>query len=204
VLICNAGIKNPSYLITQQKFEQQFQVNYLSQFLLVNLLMPSLESTEGARVLFTTSISAEKAGINRLDKFMAIAVVKESTYDGEESYRESKLAQMAMSKYMADVHPNLLFASVYPGAVSTNLLNRNYGEWFKIVTFPFVVIAIALGLIKTAKKGIATFMHLIQEPSFESGTYWFDNKQRMPNSILNNTAYLKEVYEQSKKWTGLT
>lgn len=204
VLICNAGVKNTPYLVAQQKFEQQFQVNYLSQFLLVNLLMPSLENSTGAKVLFSTSISAEKATIRQLDKLMAIALIKESAYDGQESYRESKLAQMAMSKHMAGVHPNLLFASVYPGAVSTNLLNRNYGEWFKIVSFPFVAIGMAMGLLKSAKKGTATFMHLIDEPTFESGTYWFNKKQRMPNSILNETAYLKEVYEQSKKWTGLS
>ncbi len=204
VVVCNAGVKNTPYLVTQQKFEQQFQVNFLSQFLLTNLLMPSLKNSTGAKVLFNTSIGAEKATIRQLDKLMAIALIKESAYDGLVSYRESKLAQMAMSKYMAGVHPHVLFASIDPGAVSTNLSNRNYGELFRILTLPFVGLALATGLLKGPQKAISTFVHLIDEPTFESGTHWFNKKQRMCNSILNDADYLKELYEQCKKWTGLS
>jgi NAD(P)-dependent dehydrogenase (short-subunit alcohol dehydrogenase family) len=204
VVICNAGVRDTSYLVTQQKFEQQFQVNYLSQFLLVHLLMPSLNNSTGAKVIFNTSISAEKATINQLDKWMATAVIKESAYDGLLSYRESKFTQMAMSKHMAELFPNILFASVHPGVVNTNLLNRNYGEWFRIASFPFVALAMAIGLVKSAKKATETFVHLVEEPTFESGTYWFNKQQRLPNGILNEKEYLKQIYEQSKKWTGLS
>lgn len=203
VLICNAGIMDAPYLLTQQKFEQQFQVNYLSQFLFSNLLLPNIEKGTEPRVIFTTSMLALKGKISDIERLKAIAVVKESAYNGWESYRESKLAQMAMSKHMSTLNTNIKFATVHPGVINTNLFYINYGEWLKVLLYPFWLIGMLLGVFKTTAKGAETIVYLATEPTFDTGTYWTNKKQQAQNPIVEQTAYLTQLYEQSKKWVGL-
>ncbi|XP_006823712.1 polyprenol dehydrogenase-like [Saccoglossus kowalevskii] len=45
VLVCNAGIALPPKELTEDGFEKQFQVNYLSHFLLTLQLLPLLKSS---------------------------------------------------------------------------------------------------------------------------------------------------------------
>jgi NAD(P)-dependent dehydrogenase (short-subunit alcohol dehydrogenase family) len=203
VVICNAGVMNVPYLLTQQKFEQHFQVNYLSQFLLVHLMLPSLMNSDNPRVIFNCSKSVENAEINDIERLKAIALIKESAYNGTQSYRESKLIQMLMSKFMAGVFPEVSFASVYTGPVNTNLITRVYGEWFRILSLPFIGLAITLKLVKTPKKAAETFAYFVNEKTIESGKFWEGTKQKHFNTLDNEAGYLKDAYEQSKKWVGL-
>ena len=51
LLINNAGIMNTPFSITVNGFEEQFQVNHLSHFLLTHLLFPALTAATVARVV---------------------------------------------------------------------------------------------------------------------------------------------------------
>ncbi len=51
VLICNAGIAWASNLITKDGFNTVIQVNYLSHFLLTNLLLDKLKHSRSSRIL---------------------------------------------------------------------------------------------------------------------------------------------------------
>ncbi|ODM91828.1 hypothetical protein Ocin01_14856 [Orchesella cincta] len=60
LLLNNAGIVSPSYEVTQDGYESIFQVNYLSHFLLTNLLLPRMRDTavkknESCHILNTSS-----------------------------------------------------------------------------------------------------------------------------------------------------
>ena len=63
-LIENAGIMIPPFSKTEDGFESQMGVNYFSHFLLTNLLMPTLNKTDGARIVTTSSIAHENGRID--------------------------------------------------------------------------------------------------------------------------------------------
>ena len=59
VLMCNAGIMTTPFVLTDDGYESQFQVNYLSHYYLTMLLVDKLKaSPDGARVVNISSISA--------------------------------------------------------------------------------------------------------------------------------------------------
>lgn len=55
VLICNAGIAWAPELLTEDGFSTVMQVNYLSHFLLINLLMEKLKECRPSRIVFVAS-----------------------------------------------------------------------------------------------------------------------------------------------------
>lgn len=56
LLINNAGVcAPPDFTTTEDAIEQQYQVNYLSHFLLTRLLIPRLASTPDSRIINLTS-----------------------------------------------------------------------------------------------------------------------------------------------------
>jgi len=61
LLINNAGTINLPYAQTVDKFERQFQLNYLGHFLLTTLLLPRIKATskfssEACKILYTSSM----------------------------------------------------------------------------------------------------------------------------------------------------
>jgi NAD(P)-dependent dehydrogenase (short-subunit alcohol dehydrogenase family) len=55
VLICNAGIAWAPNLITKDGFNTVIQVNYLSHFLLTNLLLNKLKQSRPSRIVYVAS-----------------------------------------------------------------------------------------------------------------------------------------------------
>jgi NAD(P)-dependent dehydrogenase (short-subunit alcohol dehydrogenase family) len=55
VLICNAGIAWAPNQITQDGFNTVIQVNYLSHFLLTNLLLDKIKQCQPSRIVYVAS-----------------------------------------------------------------------------------------------------------------------------------------------------
>lgn len=104
ILVNNAGIRHNRLIITDDKIESHFQVNYLSHFLLVHLLLPLMsKSIHPIRVIHVSS-SAHKFGI--IDKSAYNIHVKNtnsSIFDNiqgvrlEGVYGDTKLMQVMFS-----------------------------------------------------------------------------------------------------------
>jgi len=99
VLINNAGIgSGPSDGSNRREskdgFELTFAVNYLSHFLLTNLLLPLLRGSTPARIVNVAS--AGQAPIDFDD------VMLEHGYDGWRAYAQSKLAQIMFTFSLAE------------------------------------------------------------------------------------------------------
>ena len=61
VLMCNAGIMTTPFTLTGDGFESQFQINYLSHYYLMMLLVEKLKANpDGARLVNISSISVKK------------------------------------------------------------------------------------------------------------------------------------------------
>ena len=99
VLVNNAGIGSgpsdgPNRRASKDGFELVFAVNYLSHFLLTNLLLPLLRGSAPARIVNVAS--AGQAPIDFDD------VMLERGYDGWRAYAQSKLAQIMFTFSLAE------------------------------------------------------------------------------------------------------
>lgn len=89
VIVNNAGIalmRDPVRHISKDGYELHFQVNYLSGYLLTELLLPLLEKSPAPRIVNVASISAEP--LNFADLMLA------TDYSTWRAYGQSKLAQV--------------------------------------------------------------------------------------------------------------
>tara|TARA_B100000809_G_scaffold39367_1_gene34460 strand:- start:7785 stop:8699 length:915 start_codon:yes stop_codon:yes gene_type:complete len=134
-LIENAGIMIPPFTKTEDGFESQFGVNYLSHFLLTNLLMPILGKTEDARIVTTSSI-AHKTGFIDFDNLNS-----ENSYSKMEAYRQSKLACLIfayeLQRRLTEAGSNVIALSSHPGVSKTNLF-YNLPKLIQLLTSPLV------------------------------------------------------------------
>ncbi len=198
-LICNAGVMNTPYQVTQDGFELQFQTNFLSHFLLTHLLIDNLNQVDNPKVINVCSASAEKGRIDNLAALERISRVAETAYDPMTSYRESKLAQeiSVMEFSRREAYRHIKFSLIHPGVVNTPLFYRKYGLWYKAVMIPFVYLGYVLGLFKTPQQGAATSIFLSENDAYESGRYWHRQKNLQPNPIAQDQTYSQAVWEWS-------
>jgi NAD(P)-dependent dehydrogenase (short-subunit alcohol dehydrogenase family) len=119
VLVNNAGILNPDQKerrVTGDGYELHFQVNYLAGYILIDMLMPLLESTAPSRIV---NVASGQTPLDFDDLML------EKNYDGLDAYRRSKNAQIMMTFAMADnlrnreITINALFPS---GLMNTDMV----------------------------------------------------------------------------------
>ena len=104
VLINNAGIalmNDPVRRLSQDGYELHFQVNYLSGFLLTDLILPLLDKGNSPRIINVASISAAPLDFDNL--------MLQQDYSPGRAYGQSKLAQVM---YTADLSKKLLARNI--------------------------------------------------------------------------------------------
>lgn len=206
-LICNAGIMNPPYRLTEDGFESQFQVNYLGHFLLTNLLMDALLRSKRPRLISISSLSSEKATCNTAEEFIALGRCSADDYVPITSYRESKLAQVI---FTAEAHRRyhalgLTTSAVHPGVVNTDLFYRALPGWTKQILSPVIWLGYRSGRLRTPSQGAATAIYLATQPNgVMGGQYWADLKEpRTPNIRMQDEQLGKELWNSSAKLVGI-
>jgi NAD(P)-dependent dehydrogenase (short-subunit alcohol dehydrogenase family) len=198
-LICNAGVMNTPYRLTVDGFETQFQVNFLSHFMISHGVIDNLQKSETPKLINVCSASAEKGQIDSLEELRRISTISEDEYDAMTSYRESKLAQQVSVIEFArqGQYQKIKFSLIHPGIVNTNLFYRNSGNLYKIVMLPFVYLGYVFGFFKTPKQGAETSILLSETDGYESGLHWTKQKQLPPNPITENLEYSRELWNWS-------
>ena len=198
-LICNAGVMNTPYRLTVDGFETQFQVNFLSHFMISHGVIDNLQKSETPKLINVCSASAEKGQIDSLEELRRISTISEDKSDAMTSYRESKLAQQVSVMEFArhGQYQKIKFSLIHPGIVNTNLFYRNSGTLYKIVMLPFVYLGYVFGFFKTPKQGAETSILLSETDGYESGLYWTKQKQLPPNPITENLEYSRELWNWS-------
>ncbi len=180
VLVCNAGIMNARYRVTENEYESHFQINYLSHYLLTRLMLPYLRESPIARLINVTSMMGEKASSSSVNDFEKIAHIGKDKYSSLRSYRESKFAQMLMTRYLDKLYSDFLFtAAVHPGFVNTDLFYRRIPDASRPLIKPFEWLGYVLGVLKTPYKGADSTIWLAAEKDdLPSGKYWRERKIR--------------------------
>ena len=121
VLVCNAGVMATPFALTQDGFETQFETNYLSHFLLFQLLKPALLASStpefNSRVIMVSSES-HRAGEVRFEDYNF-----KDGYHPMKAYGQSKTATIYMASTIDRRFgtKGLHALSLHPGLIRSNL-----------------------------------------------------------------------------------
>ncbi len=194
VLVNNAGVVRLRRTLTADGFETTFQVNYLSHFLLTNLLLDVLKRSAPSRVVNTSS-AAHFGGHIRLDDLGL-----ERGYGVLRAYSQSKLAQVLFTRALARrlEGTGVTVNCLHPGAVATNMWGSPLGP------FSFLGKASRLVLIST-EKGAATPVYLATSPEVGEVTGKYFNRGHVRNSSAesNDDALSEKLWTTSAALVGL-
>jgi retinol dehydrogenase 14 len=188
VLVNNAAVVEGSRVVTKDGLEEVFVVNYLSQFLLTNLLLDTLKASAPSRIVNVTS--SVHAHIDFDDLQM------EKGYNAIRSYGQSKLAQILFTQELAKRLSGLGVSAncVHPGAVRTHL-----GDEGGLVG---IGIKIARPFYMSPEKGAETLIYVATSREVEgiSGKYFHKKKER---PVPFDERDSKRLWDVSMKLSGL-
>jgi len=188
ILVNNAAVVEGHRIVTEDGLEQVFVVNYLSQFLLTNLLLDTLKRSAPARVVNVTSSVHAHLDFDDLQL--------EKGYNSIKSYGQSKLAQILFTHELANqLKGSRVTANcVHPGAVRTHLGDEGglVGIGIRLLR-PFYM---------SPEKGAETLIYLATSPEVAgvTGKYFYKKKER---SAPFNPEDEKHLWEVSLKLSGL-
>jgi NAD(P)-dependent dehydrogenase (short-subunit alcohol dehydrogenase family) len=194
VLLNNAGVARPLRSTTIDGFEMTFQVNYLSHFLLTNLLLPILKKSAPSRIISVSSVAHYGGHLNFDDLQM------EKGYGVMRAYSQSKLALVLFTHELArrlqgtGVTANCL----HPGAVATNI----WGEWLGPAAFLGKVTRL---FMLSPEKGAKTQVYLASSPDVEgvSGEYFEFHGKKESSAESYDQRLAERVWDVSAKMVGL-
>ncbi|XP_038048264.1 dehydrogenase/reductase SDR family member on chromosome X-like [Patiria miniata] len=175
ILVCNAGIAFVKQEYTEDKYESQFQVNYLSQLLIVLHLMPLLRAGAPDSRIVLLSSEAHKGGKLDLDNMQG-----RKSFSRLTAYASSKAYMVMAAHFLARrlEGTEVSTFSIDPGLVDTNIMN-NFSD-LKLMSF-FVGAYNKFGMMRTPKQGAATSVVACVDPSLRGKTAVFMKNCRPAN-----------------------
>ncbi|CDR44243.1 hypothetical protein NBRC10512_004663 [Rhodotorula toruloides] len=133
-VVCNAGIMALPYKLTEDGVEQQFQVNVLGHWLLVNKLLPLLEKThqltgEISRVVVLSSFAHNFISLYPFSSpsLSSASALRKTHHSPWLRYSVSKLAGIWFARELdrRGKEKGVRSLSVHPGFVSSNLYDTH-------------------------------------------------------------------------------
>jgi NAD(P)-dependent dehydrogenase (short-subunit alcohol dehydrogenase family) len=176
VLINNAGIIMPQRVITEDGYETTFQVNYLAQFYLTQLLLGELGKSQQGRVINLGS------SVYRAGKFDPDNLQSENRFSTIGAYAASKLCVLLFTIELArQLESTRITANaVHPGIVRTPMMRQAQGA-LRLISYA------ALPLSRSPERGAATSVFLADAPDATqiSGQYFANAKPQKVRSAYN-------------------
>jgi NAD(P)-dependent dehydrogenase (short-subunit alcohol dehydrogenase family) len=194
VLINNAGMNQLERKITEDGYEMQFQVNYLSQFLLTNLMLDLLIKSTPSRIINVSSAMHKYGKINFGD------INFNRGYSKYKAYTQSKLAVIffteSLSEKLAD--KGVSVNALHPGLVRTEIgINRENGngKFIRRLKNPFAI---------PPEKGCETLVYLACSPEVEkiTGKYFIRKKIKRTSNLSHDKEIADKLWQLSVDATG--
>jgi len=192
-LICNAGVYQPTLDYAKwsvDNHEQTMQINFLSHFLMISKLLPSMMDAPDARVIMVGSVTGNDntvggggvypiADLHELEGFEKgfknpIPMADGYGFIGAKAYKDSKLCLMMTANYLHYKYHKLTgvtFCSMYPGCIAESPLFREKREWFRTY-FPIFMKFITGGFVGEHEAGQRLFQVAHDPRCSKSGIYW--------------------------------
>ena len=133
-IVLNAGQYGKYNTFTNEGFRLVMGVNYISNYVLMDRLVPYLETINHDVKIIITESNSYKRG--KVDYNNFLFEKKKSDY---KIYASSKLCLMKYSMYLANtlMDTHLKIIAVHPGVCRTKLLNDLYSPWY-LAPFRFI------------------------------------------------------------------
>uniref|UniRef100_A0A915JYP4 Retinol dehydrogenase 13 n=1 Tax=Romanomermis culicivorax TaxID=13658 RepID=A0A915JYP4_ROMCU len=183
--------------------ELTWQTNYLSHFLLTELLLPLLkESGDESRIVNVSSRAHFGAGQINLE-----TVDRREGYETRDAYSRSKLAQVMHAAYMTKLlrleGSPVTINACHPGIVYTRIMRHTPFATNSILRA--CLAPVAWFALKTPKDGAQcpVYCALSKELNGVSGKYAAECKIQSANELVKDEKLCKELYEYSKRACGL-
>ena len=209
LLFLNAGVSGRAPGLTNDGYEIHFGVNYLGHILLTQLLMPkmllTLRSNNGAdvRVVGLTSMSGD---LFQVPSDLALEQMKSPAAELSPilRYGHSKLAIMLAMRKLAQLYPEILFVSLCPGNVKTDLWAQTDGfGWFtNNVLAPLILLLTGISVEQAARLPLwcATEPRGGDDNDLQSGQFY--HPKSGPPKDDNQNAQSQELCNRLWDWTG--
>eukprot|EP01041_Mallomonas_annulata_P002287 gene2287-4449_t len=192
-LVCNAAVYQPALdkpKYTVDGFEEQLQINHLSHFLLVNLLLDDVKKSKDPRIIIVGSITGNSntvggglvypladlgdlAGLAQ-GGMKPISMIDGKTFNGAKAYKDSKICNMmTVSELDERFHKStgITFSSLYPGCIATTQLFREKRTWFRKL-FPVFMKYVTGGFVSEEEAGQRLAQVVTDPRCKKSGIYW--------------------------------
>ena len=193
VLINNAGLCLPYRRITEDGFEETFQVNHLSHFLLTNLLLDLLKKAPAARIINVSSAVYKNASFDPGN------LQSEQNFSSFGAYSNTKLLNMLFTIELAERLNGIGITvnALHPGVVKTNFGSEMKGFHKTLSTLftPFFL---------SPEQGAATSIYLATSDEVKAitGKYFEKCKVVEPDSEYLNSANRKILWSKSLELSG--
>lgn len=195
VLINNAGLILLSRQTTVDGLEYQFAVNYLSNFLLIHLLLSLLMKSDHARIINISSGYHRGVEVNFED------LNSEKSYNPHQVYGRTKLAQIMFTYKLSGIleGKNISVNSLSPGVVATNLLS-DFNDQPRILRF--------LDRFKNdnPEKGAETSIYLATSDEVKNitGKYFVNKKIEESSPASYNKQDTGRLWDESLRLCGIS
>ncbi|XP_057526155.1 short-chain dehydrogenase TIC 32, chloroplastic-like [Amaranthus tricolor] len=199
ILINNAGVLSPPFILSKDNIEMHFATNYLGHFLLTHLLLDTMKNTalqsgkEGRIVNVTSSAHkyTPREGIS-FDKLRNPSGY--SKYSRFSAYCQSKLAIILHANELAKQLKNdgieIIANSVDPGFVkNTNIIKLNiFLDALGIILKPY---------IKELPQGAATTCYVALNPEVKgiSGKYFSNSNLAKPSKQTQDVVLAQKLWD---------
>ena len=200
VLINNAGLAASQKELTEDGLESDFAMNVVSPFLLTNLLMDSLKKSSSPRVV--TLMGGDVPAKLDMDNLQS-----EKSFDGLNTYSQTKLAMMALMYEFAQREKGVTINVCYPGQASTNMTRSVTSEMLPRAMrwmFPIFKLLVREDGGKSAAKAARSSVYLASSPEVEgvTGKYFDTNcKEAAWSPAVMDDDMRKTLWEQVEQIT---
>ncbi|KAL4107324.1 hypothetical protein QTP88_017687 [Uroleucon formosanum] len=191
ILVNNAGVMFVPYEKCEDGHEAHWTINYLSHFLLTELLLPALKisglTNEHARVINVSSCAHEASPVINFS-----SISDRQGYITNAAYSKSKLAQLMSTKYYNKIlaNTNVQVLAVHPGVVNTELFN---GTLLKML-MPWILNYIC----KTPEEGSRSVAYACISPKLEGcGGYYANCQSAKYLPYADDEEAQKQLYDTS-------
>lgn len=195
VLVNNAGTVYTRRTLTEDNLEATFAVNYLSAFLLTNLLLDRLRQSAPARVVNVASNGHYRGTMDFNDLGF------EHGYQIMGAYSRSKLAEVLFTRELARRlrGTGVTVNCVHPGAVATSIWDRA-----PFYVRPIFALAKRIAMI-SPEAGAATIVYLAASPAAagKTGLYFEKNEPKAPSRLAQDDAVAARLWDESAKLVQL-
>jgi protochlorophyllide reductase len=192
-LVCNAALylpnqRSPSF--TEDGFERCFQVNHLSHYLMIRLLLKEIAASEHKRVVVVGSITGNNntvgggavyplADLGKLQGMKAgmqkpISMIDGKSWNGAKAYKDSKVCNMQTIRELHRRYHNetgITFSTMYPGCIAETSLFRQKRGWFRTL-FPLFMKYVTGGYVSEEEAGDRLAECVDSPATKKSGVYW--------------------------------